>query len=165
MYSVQCSNWRPKHSQLKRRPLFVWRVHVNMTTTLDDVNGCVAMLQYVAEYCDNYERKKKLLVSKALETFGVLKEVWPKQIGTKPSLPSSLSCLLANEYYLDSKPIMTMQSSDTKHGMRILFLAESHGETPLPVLGKKIVWDRFVNQCKQSFWKCYHLMNATVILT
>jgi hypothetical protein len=110
-----------------------------MATTVDDVNGCVAMLQHAAECCDKYERKKKLLVSKAEETFCLLKEVWPKQSGNKPSLPCSLlSSLLANEYYLDSKHMMTMQSSDTQHATRVLFLAESHGETPLPVLGKKI---------------------------
>jgi hypothetical protein len=68
-----------------------------MTTSVDNVSGCVAMLQHVANCCDNYEQKKKLLVSKAEETFGLLKEVWPKQNGTKPSLPgSSLSSLLAN---------------------------------------------------------------------
>jgi hypothetical protein len=125
-------------------PLFVWRVDFNMTTTIDDVSGCVAMLQHAAECCDNYEQKKKLLVSKAEETFGRLKEVWPKQNDTKPSLPgSSLYSLLANEYYLDSTHKMTMQSSETQHGIRILFLAESHGETPLPVLGKKICLGQF----------------------
>jgi hypothetical protein len=63
-----------------------------MSTTPDNVNGCAAMLTYAAEYCDNLELKKKLLVSKAEETFGALKQVWPKQNGMKPSWPFSLFC-------------------------------------------------------------------------
>jgi hypothetical protein len=113
-----------------------------MTTVVDEFNGYVAMLRDAADYCDDFERKKKFRLSKTEETYKLLKEVWPEPNDKKPTLPSYDSCLLANEYYMDLTPT-PVHTSEAKYGATILFLAESHCETPPPILGKKLCLDQF----------------------
>jgi hypothetical protein len=92
----------------------------------------IALLSDAAKHCEDEERKKDILITRAQEAYDVLTQVWPKTTGKTPALPSNESCRIANEYYVRSAPTFRTE---------ILFLGESHCETPSSILGKKMEID------------------------
>jgi hypothetical protein len=152
-------NWVVHFGVITTLPLTsIFCVLLTMTSILEDFNSTVIMLTAAAECCDSHEQKKVFLLTKAEETYWRLRLVWPQPNGMKPCLPVYDSCPLANEYYMHSIPNTGLHylSDRTNHGIRVLFLAKSHCDTPPQLLGKLLYLTQFSDEMERSICETIH---------